>query len=237
MKKALPHLVFWFVKLLRATCRVRPVNDQRAQLRAANQPYIYAGLHAQQIAMVVYAEPGAGSLVSRSRDGDLIAKTLEQTGAVPIRGSSGGSRKGGAAALRALVNHVADGRPACLAVDGPKGPRGQVNPGVAMLSQKTGAPVLPLSLVPKWRMVFSRTWDRTQLPIPFSIITGTFADPIYPREGEPVREYAKRIEQELLALECRCDPDEGAAQQAKTQPSELTSEPAAKDAAIVRRAA
>ena len=210
LNKVLPHLVMWFIKLLRVTCRVRPINDPRDQFRAEGSPYIYAGLHAQQIAMVMYAEPGAGSLVSRSRDGDLIARTLERTGAVPIRGSAGASRKGGAAALRALVNHVAGGRPACLAVDGPKGPRGIVNPGIAMLSQKTGAPILPISLYAHWRIVFSGTWDRTQLPMPFSRIDGTFGEPIYPREGEPVREYAKRIESELLALERTCDPKEAA---------------------------
>lgn len=213
-KKVLPHVVLWFVRLLQVTCRVHPFNDRRDELRAAGQPYIYAGLHAQQIAMVTYAEPGAGSLVSRSKDGDLIARSLERTGAVPIRGSAGASRKGGAAALRGLVNHVAGGRPACLAVDGPKGPRGIVNPGIAMLSQKTGAPVLPISLRAYWRKILPRSWDRTQIPMPFSRIDGTFADPIYPREGEPVREYALRIQESLLELERRCDPKEAAIAQA-----------------------
>lgn len=219
MKKVLPHLVMWFIKLLRSTCRVRPVDDPRDVLRANGQPYIYAGLHAQQIAMVTYAEPGAGSLVSRSKDGDLIAKTLRSTGAVPIRGSSGGGRKGGAAALRALVNHVAEGRPACLAVDGPKGPRGVVNAGVAMLSQKTGAPVLPISLYAHWRLVLKNTWDRTQVPMPFSRIDGTFGKPIYPRDGENVRDYAKRIEAALLELERVCDPHEAALAQTSDQAS------------------
>jgi lysophospholipid acyltransferase (LPLAT)-like uncharacterized protein len=214
MSKVLPYFVMGFIKLLRLTCRVHPVDDPRDELRAAGQPYIYAGLHAQQIAMVTYAEPGAGSLVSRSKDGDLIARTLESTGAVPIRGSAGASRKGGAAALRALVNHVAGGRPACLAVDGPKGPRGIVNPGVAMLSQKTGAPVLPISLRAYWRVVLKRTWDRTQFPLPLSRIDGTFGEPIYPREGESVREYARRIQDALLELERRCDPKEASIAQA-----------------------
>ena len=143
MNKWLPQLVFWMVKLLKVTCRIRAINDQRPALRAAGQPYIYATLHAQQLAVVVYGEPGTGAIVSRSKDGDLIARSLEKTGVIPIRGSSG-TRKGGATALRAMVNHVATGKPVCVMVDGPKGPRGTVNPGVAMLSQKTGAPVIPL---------------------------------------------------------------------------------------------
>lgn len=208
MNRLLPFFVTGFIRLLRISCRVRPINDSRATLRAARQPYLYAGLHGQQIAMVVLAEPGACALVSRSKDGDLIARTLEKTGVIPIRGSAGASRKGGVAALRALVNHVSGGRPACLAVDGPKGPRGVVNAGIAMLSQKTGAPVLAMSLVPSARIVLPRTWDRTQIPIPFCRIDGAFSDPIYPRDGESVSEYTQRIQDELLQLERQYDPKE-----------------------------
>lgn len=216
MKKILPHCVIWLIKLLRATCRVRGINDPRPEFWKRGQPYIYAGLHAQQIAMVVYAEPGCGSLVSRSKDGDLIAKSLAKTGAVPIRGSAGGGRKGGAAALRGLVNHVSAGGSACLAVDGPKGPRGVISPGVALLSQKTGAPVLPLSLLAHWRKVLPNTWDRTQVPFPFSKIDGTFGDPIYPQDGESTRDYTQRIQDALLALERQCDPVEAAIAQKNT---------------------
>ena len=213
MNRVLPFLVTGFIRLLRITCRVRAINDCRQALRDAGQPYLYAGLHAQQIAMVVHAEPGSGALVSRSKDGDLIARTLERTGAIPIRGSSGASRKGGVAALRALVQHVSSGRPACLAVDGPKGPRGVVHPGIALLSKKTGAPVLTMALVPTARIVLARTWDRTQIPLPFCRIDGAFGDPIYPRDEESIAEYTQRIQDALLALEARWDPKEAAINQ------------------------
>ncbi|QDV84531.1 lysophospholipid acyltransferase family protein [Planctomycetes bacterium TBK1r] len=217
MNRVLPFLVTGFIWLIRTTCRVRAVNDSRDRLRAAGQPYLYAGLHGQQIAMVVHAEKGAGALVSRSKDGDLIARTLEKTGVIPIRGSSGASRKGGVTALRALVAHVSSGRPACVAVDGPKGPRGIASPGIAMLSQKTGAPVLPMSLIPTKRIVLSRTWDRTQIPLPFCRIDGIFGDPMYPRDGESVAEFTQRIQDELLRLEAAYDPSEAAKTHAALQ--------------------
>ena len=50
--------------------------------------------------------------------------------------------------------------------------------------------------------------------MPFSRIDGTFADPIYPREGEPVKDYALRIQEALLELERICDPAEAAIAQA-----------------------
>lgn len=231
MNRVLPFLVTGFIWLLRTTCRVRAINDSRDRLRAAGQPYLYAGLHGQQIAMVVHAEKGAGALVSRSKDGDLIARTLEKTGVIPIRGSSGASRKGGVAALRGLVAHVSGGRPACVAVDGPKGPRGIASPGIAMLSQKTGAPVLPMSLIPTKRIVLSRTWDRTQIPLPFCRIDGVFGDPMYPVEGESVGEFTQRIQDELLRLEATHDPTEAAKAHAAMEPSSNKKRGAARRAA------
>ena len=207
MKRALPHLICWLVRILRATCRVAPVNDPRPALKAENQPYIYCALHAQQVALIVLGEPGAAAIVSRSKDGELIARALEQTGVKAIRGSSGG-RKGGAAALLALVKHMRQGNIAALTVDGPNGPRGWVNPGVAMLSQKTGAPVLPLMLIPSRRVILKRTWDRVQIPLPFSRVDATFSDPVFPVVGESVEDYAKRIETVLRRLERQHDPDE-----------------------------
>lgn len=217
MKRYLPRLVWYFIKLLRITCRVVPINDQRADIRAQGKTYIYAGLHAQQIAFVMMGEPGSGAIVSRSDDGDLIADTLAKTGVVPIRGSGGATRKGGALALRAIVNHVAGGKPACIAVDGPTGPRGIVNPGVALLSKKTGAAVLPLSLVPRFRFVLKRSWDRTQVPLPFGRIDAMFADPMLAREGESVTDFADRIAAKLAELECINDPKEAAVTQVATE--------------------
>ncbi|WP_182868523.1 lysophospholipid acyltransferase family protein [Stieleria mannarensis] len=228
MNRVLPFLVTGFIRLLRATCRVNAINDSRDRLRADGQPYVYAGLHGHQIAMVILAEEkeSAGAMVSRSKDGDLIARTLNKLGVIPIRGSGGARRKGGMTALRAMVNHVCSGKPACLAVDGPKGPRGVVNPGIAMLSQKTGAPVLPMSLVPRRRIVLSRTWDRTQIPLPFCRIDGVFGDPMYPREGESVAEFTRRIQDTLLRMEAEYDPKEAAIAHAA-----IPQEPAMKQAA------
>ena len=55
-----------------------------------------------------------------------------------------------------------------------------------------------------------KSWDRTQVPLPFSRIEGTFAKPIYPREGESLGDYVIRIQQTLYQLECDTDPEEAA---------------------------
>jgi lysophospholipid acyltransferase (LPLAT)-like uncharacterized protein len=200
------------VLLLRLTCRVRAHDDPRPALRARGQPYVYSVLHAHQVAAVVGREPGTGAMVSRSADGAFLVPSLRVSGIVPVRGSSRhkGRDKGGRAALDMLMDHVRGGAPAYLAVDGPRGPRNYVNKGVAVLSQQTNAVVLNTAPLPTRRWILPRTWDRFQIPKPFSTIDIRFAEPLRPEAGESVEEYRQRIEASLNALEEELDAAEAA---------------------------
>jgi lysophospholipid acyltransferase (LPLAT)-like uncharacterized protein len=198
------------VMLLRACCRIRLHNDPRANLRANSQVYVYSVLHSHQIATVIQGETGTGAMVSRSADGELLIPCLWLRGIVPIRGSNRrkSGDKGGLGAIDALVEHMAGGAPGYLAVDGPRGPRNRAHKGIAVLSRRTGAAVINLVAVPSRRWIFTRAWDRFQIPKPFSTIHGYFAEPIFPRKDENVEEYRKRIEVSLNDLERQHDPIE-----------------------------
>jgi lysophospholipid acyltransferase (LPLAT)-like uncharacterized protein len=200
------------ILLLRATCRIVRHADPRPALRATSRRYAYAVLHAHQVTAIVDGEPGTGAMVSRSIDGGMLLPSLWARGIVPIRGSSSvrGRDKGGVAAFHALVAHVEGGAPAYLAVDGPRGPRNQIQKGIALLSQQTGAAVLTIIPVPVRRWILRGTWDRLQIPQPFSTIHVYFGEPVYPCAGEDAEEYRVRIERALTALECEHDPQEAA---------------------------
>ena len=112
-------------------------------------------------------------LVSRHRDGRFFARLIRRFGVEVVHGSSerarsggAGSGKGGAAALRALVEVVAAGGLVAITPDGPRGPARRAAAGVAQLAALTGAPVLPVSAQTTRRLVL-RTWDRMVLPLPF----------------------------------------------------------------------
>ena len=62
--------------------------------------------------------------------------------------------------------------------------------------------------VPRRRWIIGRTWDRAQIPKPFSSIDYYFADPISPRSGESLERLAGRIEAALHQLEHQHDPSE-----------------------------
>jgi lysophospholipid acyltransferase (LPLAT)-like uncharacterized protein len=159
----------------------------------------------------MYAERGAAAMVSRNYDGQFIIPTFKLRGMIAIRGSGirqGKASKGGLAALEKIVAHVQTGRPACIAVDGPAGPRGHAHKGVAVLGMRTGAAVVPVVPVSTKKWVLVKAWDRLQIPKPFATITGYFGDPMYCQPGESAEEFRARIEAKLIELENAHEPAE-----------------------------
>jgi lysophospholipid acyltransferase (LPLAT)-like uncharacterized protein len=119
-----------------------------------------------------------------------------------------GTRKGGATALQSLIKAVRRGHPGILAVDGPRGPRGIVHPGIGMLAKKSGAAVIAVSVVPRRRRILSRTWDRLQIPMPFCRVDVRFGRPLRLLPDEPLDAFVARVEASLQQLDATCDPDE-----------------------------
>jgi lysophospholipid acyltransferase (LPLAT)-like uncharacterized protein len=109
-------------------------------------------------------------LISRSFDGELIARTVEFLGFTAIRGSS---TRGGANGLRNMERAYREGHRCAITADGPRGPVFVAKPGTAQLAQLVGAwvgifYVLPLSA---WEL---RTWDKFLIPKPFSRVILTW---------------------------------------------------------------
>jgi lysophospholipid acyltransferase (LPLAT)-like uncharacterized protein len=199
-------LVVW-----RATLRIRLEGDPRPALRAAGRRYVYAILHAQQLSFILLSDDvPILAMVSASTDGDWLVPLCRARRIVPVRGSTGtkGESKGGRAALAELADGVRRGLPALLAVDGPRGPRSGVHRGVVDLARETDACIVVAGVFPDARYILERTWDRTQLPRPFSTLTGRFRPPIDPRAFADLASLRAHVAAELLALEEAFDPGE-----------------------------
>ncbi|MEM9049706.1 MAG: lysophospholipid acyltransferase family protein [Pseudomonadota bacterium] len=149
------------------------------------------------------------AMISRNRDGEMVARIMDCFGIETIRGSSEdagkpwrkrGGREAFVAALAAL-RRSADLRVA-ITPDGPRGPRMRCHPGVAMLSARTGVPVVPFTFSVRrgWEL---GSWDRFLLPAPFSRGVICWGEPLEPpraADGDAVAAYCKRIETALNAL-------------------------------------
>ncbi len=127
------------------------------------------------MATYYFRKRGIVVMSSRNRDGEYIARVIEQFGYRAARGSSSrGSRGATIECLRAIQN----GRDLGITIDGPRGPRYVAKPGAAYLARKSGNPVVPfnISVEKKWVM---RSWDHFQIPRPFSRAIVLIGNPIY----------------------------------------------------------
>lgn len=213
LSRLIPRLAGLVLLCWRATLRFRVVDDPRPALRAAGRRYVYAILHAQQLGFILLSDDvPILAMVSASRDGDWLEGPCRARSIIPIRGSSrtDGEDKGGSAALAAMVAGMRGGAmPALLAVDGPRGPRNSVHWGVVDLAHATDACIVVAGVfLPARRTVLTRSWDRTQLPKPFSTLTGRFGAPIDSRDFPDRTQLRDRVAAELLALEQAFDPGE-----------------------------
>jgi lysophospholipid acyltransferase (LPLAT)-like uncharacterized protein len=113
-------------------------------------------------------------MTSRSFDGEYIARFIQRFGCGAARGSS---TRGGATALVEMARLVRAGCPAAFTIDGPKGPRHEAKMGAVLLAKKTGQPVLPFSVNAErfWEV---GSWDRLQIPKPFTRAVVRIAPPI-----------------------------------------------------------
>ncbi|MEM6533175.1 MAG: DUF374 domain-containing protein [Myxococcota bacterium] len=225
MKRAVNAVAGWlialFTLLLTLTCRRRRLEDSRPALREAGEVYVLAGLHAHQAAMVFFNdEKRLAAVVSRSTDGELLVPSLRARGVTPVRGSTAknGRDKGGARALVQMIRLVRDGAVGLITVDGPRGPRNTVHPGILKLAERAEAKIVPVAIVPTSRVILKRTWDRMQIPLPFARLDYAFGPPLDPSTFDSPTALSEALKDAIDGLERRYDPTETAAQRPEQRP-------------------
>jgi lysophospholipid acyltransferase (LPLAT)-like uncharacterized protein len=149
-----------------------------------------------------FRDRGIVVMISENFDGEWIGRIIERFGYGTSRGSTS---RGGQRALLQLKRDMEKGRPAGFAVDGPRGPARKVQPGVIWLAKLTGNPVVPFHMEASsyWSL---NSWDRTQIPRPFSTVALAVGTPIdVAAEANDAVLEAKRaqVESSLYALEQR----------------------------------
>jgi lysophospholipid acyltransferase (LPLAT)-like uncharacterized protein len=140
-------------------------------------------------------------LVSQSRDGELIARTVARLGIDTSRGSSS---RGGVAGMRALLRKAAEGYDLAFTPDGPRGPAGEVQPGVVLAAAATGLPVQPVAVAAS-RAKRLRSWDRFLVPLPLSTVHFVYGEPLaVERRADPAAAAAE-LKRRLDAAEAEAE--------------------------------
>ena len=148
-------------------------------------------------------------MISRSRDGAVVAATCKALGLKTIRGSrpKKGKDKGGDAAAAGALTAIRSGGCVVVTPDGPRGPRQRLGEGPLRLSRATGAPIMPCTFAVARRKQFD-SWDRFVLPKLFGkglILWGTPTAVPAETSDADLKAIRLKIETEMNALLAEAD--------------------------------
>jgi lysophospholipid acyltransferase (LPLAT)-like uncharacterized protein len=206
------QIIRMYLSLMKVTI-VDEMNEKGVINRLEQGQKMIAAIWHQRIFLaMVYARKvsrfSPSVMISQSRDGDMIADVYSRFHFRPVRGSSS---RGGKEALAVLISDLDRNPFAVHVLDGPRGPRGVVKPGLIVMAQATGAPIYPFYITVDRAWVLN-SWDRTLIPKPFSRILVRWGTPFIVPEHmdeshfENVR---KQIEQHLKENQSRDDQEFG----------------------------
>jgi lysophospholipid acyltransferase (LPLAT)-like uncharacterized protein len=130
---------------------------------------------------------GIAVMTSLNRDGDYIARTINRFGYLAPRGSSS---RGGSRALAEMMRALRSDRDVGFTIDGPLGPRYIAKPGAIWLASRSGGAVFPFHISAKYKWIFS-SWDRFEIPKPFSPVLVLMGAPIFVGENAGTEELAR----------------------------------------------
>jgi lysophospholipid acyltransferase (LPLAT)-like uncharacterized protein len=170
------YAFYILIKLIGYTLRYEvDGEDPRPRIREAGQTPIFAIWHNRIFASIYFMRgDGIVVLTSKSFDGEYIARFLTKFGFGSVRGSSS---RGGVRGMVEMIRLIRAGLPMAFTVDGPRGPRYEAKSGPVVLAKKTGNPILSF-VVECERFWQVKSWDRLQIPKPFSRARVFYAEPV-----------------------------------------------------------
>lgn len=149
-----------------------------------------------------FRKRGIVVMSSKSRDSEYSARLVKHFGFGTVRGSSS---RGGVAALTELIRAMREKYPIAFSIDGPRGPKYIAKSGACLVAKKTNNPMMPFILEAEkyWEI---GSWDRLQIPKPFSRVRVIIDEPIYVTSeaaDEEIENYRIKLQKSLDELVAR----------------------------------
>lgn len=171
-------ILVWIMKVIFRTIQIDYKNKEAVEkLKGEGKNFIISFWHGNMLlGWFVHRGKNSASLISKSKDGALLAKLLKNWNYEVIRGSS---NDGGKEALFKMVKLASDNKILAMTPDGPKGPIHKFKAGAVITAKKTGVPIVLAGISYKRKIVMRKSWDRFEVPRVFSKTFITYSDPIY----------------------------------------------------------
>jgi lysophospholipid acyltransferase (LPLAT)-like uncharacterized protein len=169
----LANIVTALCKSLKTT----KVNDEIIKnLDDENKNYILAFWHGTMLLpWYLHGNPKVAALISKSKDGDLLAKILKHWNYNVVRGSS---TTGGDIALAIMIDFAKNDYSITITPDGPRGPAHRFKAGAVITAKKSKVPLILAGVGYKKKKVLSN-WDKFEVPYFFSKAKIIYSEPIF----------------------------------------------------------
>ena len=200
--------IVWIARLIGCTLRIRAEGYE--ELDRLERGAIFCGWHGRSfLAALRFRKKGYWVIISQSRDGDIQNVVFRSLGFHTIRGSTG--RDGARAAVES-IRVLREGGKMAITPDGPRGPTHEVQGGVMVMAQKSGAALIPTGPAAHPRCL-AKSWDRYMIPMPFARSEIVFGEPIYVPSGasaEEVEAIRLRLQEAMNEVEAESERRVGA---------------------------
>lgn len=185
-------------KTLRITTSNKNVIDE---LERSGKNYVLAFWHGTMLlSWYLHRNKNFVALISKSKDGDLLAKILKNWNYRVVRGSSS---TGGNVALGIMVDYAKNNHSIAITPDGPRGPIYKFKAGAVITAKKSSLPLVLVGIgINKKRIL--KSWDRFEIPGFFSRVNVYYSDPLYIKNNLSYDDTSKVIvncERELNKLQ------------------------------------
>lgn len=167
-------------------------------------PCLYAMWHNNQCCVYGLPEKSKTSvMVSRSKDGEVVASAIERAfGFKTVRGSKG--RSGAIEATKQMIENLKNGEYGAIMVDGPKGPVYKAKDGAIKIAKLAEVPIVPVVWYStNFNLIKFNSWDKLQMPVLDVRLINLYGEPIYvPADGddESDEKHRQLLENSLMEL-------------------------------------
>lgn len=134
------------------------------------------------------------SLVSSSKDGDILEEVLKRFDNLVVRGSS---NKDNVKSLKQILKLIKTGFSVGIAIDGPRGPIYEPKSGALYMAMKSGLPMIPIGGYTNKKRIFQKAWDKFELPKFFSKSCYYAGEPLYFSKDSDIDSSMELIKQKL----------------------------------------
>ena len=181
------------INVLLKSVRIKIQNREAVEeLIAGKKNFVVAFWHgSMMLGWYLHRDLNCAALVSKSKDGDVLANVLEKWNFKVVRGSS---HIGGKEALEMMLDLTKQNFSLSITPDGPTGPVHKMKAGAVVTAKKSKVPLLLLGIGIKSKFVL-KSWDRFEVPKPFTKITAIYSEPMHIDDNLSYDDTSRMIEQ------------------------------------------